>query len=169
MKTILLSVLLSALMLTVSSTGTFAQKAGDEAAIQKILKEMSDAYGKRDLAGFARYFAQSPDLYYQVLTADGQLIMAQGWEAMNHMVGGHMKNDPDAFKGTHTLSDTKITIRGNTAWVHYTSHWNIPGQPGVSRDMLILEKQAANGSSPQWKIAALTTQNYAEGKLAVVK
>ena len=169
MKTTLLSIFLSAIMLTASSTGTFAQKSGDEAAIQRVLQESRDAFGKRDLAGFARCFVQSPDLYYQVMTADGQLIMAQGWEAMNHMVGGHMKNDPDAFKGTHTVSDSKITIKGNTAWVHLTSHWNIPGQPGTSRDLLILEKQAASGSSPQWKIAALTTQNYADGKLAVVK
>lgn len=90
--------------------------------------------------------------------------MAQGWEAMTHMVGGHMKNDPDAFKVEPTVSDTRIQVNGNTAWVTQTGHWGEAGQKSQSRDLTILEKQAN-----QWKIAALTSQTYTDGKLIVVK
>ena len=164
MKTILFSLLLSASALTASTTVTFAQKSGDEAAIQKVLNESRAAFGKRDLPGFAAHFIKSPTLYYQVYAGEGQLIMAQGWEAMTHMVGGHMKNDADAFNAELTASDTRIHVNGNMAWVTQTGHWEKAGQKSQSRDLTILEKQAN-----QWKIAALTSQTYTDGKLVMVK
>ncbi len=164
MKTMLLSLLLSVTTLMVSSTALFAQKSGDETAIRKVLTESGAAFDKRDLTGFASYFVKSPDLYYQVSTADGQLIVAHGWEAMTHMVGAHMKNVADDFKGKHSASDFMVHTSGTMAWVTATSHWDLANGKSNGSDLLILEKQ-----SGQWKIIALTTQTYTDGKLVVVK
>ena len=164
MKTILLSTLLSVACLTTWTTATFAQQSGEEAAIQTVLTTSFDAFGKRDLTGFAAYFIKSPDLFYQVHTAEGQVIVAHGWEAMTHMVGNHMKNDPNDFKGKHSLSDFRIHVQGNMAWASQTSRWELPAGIHKGSDLVVLQKQ-----SGQWKIAALNTQTYAEGKLVVVK
>jgi hypothetical protein len=169
MKTILLSGLLSAILLTVSTATLYAQKLADEAAILKVMNDSRTAFDKRDLPTFSAYFVKSPDLYYQVYTADGQLIMAQGWEAMTHMVGGHIQNEPKPLKEMGKLSDVRIHINGNTAWANGTSHWDGPGEGNVARDFFVLEKQASNGSAPQWKIAVLTTQAYPKEKLVVVR
>jgi ketosteroid isomerase-like protein len=163
MKTILLSMLLAVASLTTSSTVTFAQQSGEEAAIKKVLTASFDAFGQRDLNGFTAYFVKSPDLFYQVHAADGQLLVAHGWEAMSHMVGGHMKNDPNDFKGKHSLSDIRIHVQGTMAWVNQTSNWVSLNGTHKGSDILVLQKQ-----SGQWKIAALNTQVYADGKLVVV-
>ncbi|QHW00035.1 YybH family protein [Spirosoma endbachense] len=164
MKTILLSVLLSVASLIIPTTVTFAQQSGEETAIQQVLTRSFDAFGQRDLTGFSAYFVKSPDLFYQVYTIEGQLIVARGWEAMTHMVGNHMKNDPNDFKGKHSLSDFQIHVQGQMAWVNQTSRWELPGGVYKGSDFVVLQKQAG-----QWKIAALITQTYAEGKLVVVK
>lgn len=169
MKTTLLSSLLAAILLTISTATSYAQKSGDEAAILKVIHASRTAFDKRNLTEFAACFVKSPDLYYQVYTGDGQLIMAQGWEAMTHMVGGNMKAEPKPLKDMGKLSDVRIHINGNTAWANGTSHWDGPGEGNVSQDFFVLEKQVNNGSSPQWKIAVLTTQNYPKEKLIVVK
>jgi hypothetical protein len=164
MKTILLSMLLSIVSLIASTTVTFAQPSGEETAIQQVLTKSFDAFGQRDLTGFAAYFVKSPDLFYQAYTTEGQLIVAHGWEAMTHMVGNHMKNDPNNFKGKHSLSDFRIHVQGTMAWVNQTSRWELPGGVSKGSDFVVLQKL-----SGQWKIAALITQTYAEGKLVVVK
>jgi ketosteroid isomerase-like protein len=164
MKTILLSVFLSVTSLITSTTVTLAQHSGEEAAIQQVLTTSFDAFGQRDLNSFAAYFVKSPKLFYQVYTIEGQLIVAHGWEAMTHMVGTHMKNDPNDFKGKNSLSDFRIHVQGTMAWVHQTSRWELPGGVYKGSDIVVLQKQAG-----KWKIAALSTQTYAEGKLVVVK
>lgn len=164
MKTILLSMLLAVASLTALTTVTFAQQSGEEAAVKKVLTASFEAFGQRDLNGFAAYFIKSPDLFYQVHAADGQLLVAHGWEAMTHMVGGHMKNDPNDFKGKHSLSDFHIHVQGNMAWANQTSSWELSNGTYKGSDILVLQKQ-----SGQWKIAALNTQVYADGKLIVVK
>ena len=171
MKTILLS-LMSAAVLTVCSTASHAQTSGEEATIKRLLNDSRMAFNKRDLKAFSGYFIKSPALYYQVRTADNQLYMARGWEAMTHMVGGHMKNDPQEFPANPVpipATDTHVQIRGNTAWIDETSHWESTGKKWQSRDLAILEKQTGNGSAPQWKIAALTSQVYADKQLVVIK
>ena len=167
MKTILLSLLLSAALLTTFTTCVSAQQSGDEAAVRKTLDASLTTFNKRDLTGFAALFVKSPNLYYQVYTTEGQLIMAQGWEAMTHMVGGYMKSNPKPSKTA--ISDYRIHINGNTAWVNATNHSEMAGQKSQSRDLLIMEKQAGNGSAPRWKIAALTSQAYTDKKLVVIK
>lgn len=166
MKTILLS-LMSAAVLTVCSTVSHAQTSGEEATIKRVLYESHLAFNKRDLKAFSGYFIKSPSLYYQVLTPDNHFLMARGWEAMTHMVGGHMKNDPQDFPANPTptpSTDTHIQIRGNIAWVDATGHFSMAGKKWNGRDLLILEKQAG-----QWKIAALTSQTYADKQLVVVR
>ena len=171
MKTILLA-LLSATLLTISSTVSHAQTSADEAAIKRVIYDSQLAFNKRDLKTFSGYFIKSPALYYQVRTGDNQLLMARGWEAMTHMVGGHMKNDPKEFPANPTpipATDVHVQVRGNMAWVDATTHWEAAGKKGHSRDLLILEKQAGNGSTPRWQIAALTTQTYADKQLVVIR
>lgn len=172
MKTILLSLLLSAAALTTFTTNVSAQKSGDEATIKRVLYDCRLAFNKRDLKAFSSHFIKSPNLYYQVRTADNQLLMARGWEAMTHMVGGHMKNDPKGFPANPTplpSTDTHVQIRGNTAWIDETNHWESAGKTWLSRDLVILEKQADNSSMPRWKIAVLTNQTYTDKQLVVVK
>ena len=81
MKTILLPMLLAVGSLTTSTTVAYVQQSGEKAAIQQVLKASFNAFAQRDLTGFAAYFVQSPDLFYQVYAADGQLLVANGWEA----------------------------------------------------------------------------------------
>ncbi len=172
MKTALLSLVLSAATLTLFTRVSLAQTSGEEATIKRVLYESHLAFNKRDLKAFSAYFIKSPSLYYQVRTADNQLIMARGWEAMTHMVGGHMENDPKDFPANPTptpSTETRVQIRGNTAWVDETTHWDSGDKKWNGRDLLILEKQADNGSAPQWKIAALTSQVYEDKQLVVVK
>ncbi|GAB3691357.1 hypothetical protein GCM10027592_09320 [Spirosoma flavus] len=128
--------------LTTATTVTFAQQSGEEAAIKTVLTTSFDAFAKRDLNGFAAYFMKSPDLFYQVHTVEGQLIMARGWEAMTHMVGNHMKNDPNDFKGKHSVSDFRINVQGNMAWVSQTSSWELPTGINKGSDLLVLQKQS---------------------------
>ena len=75
-----------------------------------------------------------------------------------------MKNDPNDFTGKHSLSDFRIHVQDPIAWVSQTSSWELASGTHKGSDLLILQKQAG-----QWKIAALTTQTYAEGKLVVIK
>lgn len=166
MKITLIS-LLSATMLLVFSICSSAQTTGEEAAIRQVLHASHLAFNKRELKVFSGYFIQSPTLYYQVTTADNHLYMARGWEAMTHMVGNHMKDDPQDFPADPTpipSTDTHIHVNGNTAWVDETTHWEGDGKKWNGRDLLILEKKAAG-----WKISALTTQVYSEGNLVEIK
>lgn len=168
MRTILLSLLLSVATLTTFTTVSRAQTSGDEAAIKQVIYASRLAFNKRDLKAFSALFIKSPSLYYQVRAGDNQLIMARGWEAMTHMVGGHMKNDPQDFSANPIplpSTDTHIQVRGNIAWVEETGHWeNSKKEKGRGRDLVILEKQGT-----QWKIAALTSQVFADKQLVVIK
>ncbi len=132
----------------------------DEATIQKVLAGSRTAFQNRDSATFFNYFIKSPDLYYQVSTNENQLIMAEGWKAMTHMVGNYMKENPEPDKSKISTVNLKIHVNGNTAWVTD----GFEGGSILSRDLLILEKQAG-----QWKIAALTSQQYKPNELIVVK
>ncbi|WP_461041038.1 YybH family protein [Spirosoma harenae] len=145
MKTILLSMLLIVASLTTSTTVTFAQRSGEEAAIQKVLTTSFDAFSKRDLNGFAAYFIKSPDLFYQVHTAEGNYGTWLGGH--DNMVGAHMKNDPNDFKGKYSLSDFRIHVQGNMAWVSQTSNWELPAGLYKGSDVVVLQKQ-----SGQWKL-----------------
>lgn len=141
MKTTLISLLLSATMLTVLSTRSLAQTSGDEAAIRQLVHHARLAFNKRDLKTFADYFVESPSLYYQVLTPDNQLLMARGWEAMTHMVGNHMKNDPQDFPADPTPTPMTDTHSGQgkyslARWNDLLGKWRqkvVQSRPGHSR------------------------------------
>ena len=136
----------------------------EQAAIQQVIMDSKAAFDKRELNMFFSYFIKSPALYYQVYEASGQLILAHGWEAMTHMVAGYVKEHPEPSKGKYAQLDPRIQIRGNTAWVSATGETNMVGKKTSSRDFFVLEKQGS-----QWKISSLITQDYAKGKLIVVK
>ncbi|WP_221392860.1 nuclear transport factor 2 family protein [Dyadobacter sp. NIV53] len=145
------------------ATETFSQTASQEEVIKEILTKTRAAFDNRDLDKFASYFVKSPDLYYQITTADGAVLMARGWEAMTHMVGGHMKDNPEPAKDKYTLTDYQIHINGNNAWVNANGNSK---NDGLSRDFIVFEKQDGSG---QWKVIALTAQAYPAGKLVVIK
>ena len=137
----------------------------DETAIRKVLDDSGIAFSKRDLNAFGSLFIKSPELYYQVYTGDEMVILAHGWEAMTRMVGGYMKDNPPSNDVKMMASDHKLHIDGAAAWVSAHNDWVLPGgKKGFSRDFIVLEKQQGT-----WKIAALTSQNYAEGKFVEVK
>ncbi|MFC5408074.1 YybH family protein [Larkinella bovis] len=164
MKSLMLSFLLSAATVAALFSPSYAQKTGDEAAILSVLNNSRLAFDKRDLNGFTSYFIQSPNLYYQVYSGNEHMLLAYGWEAMKRMVGDHLKKEPASLAGKHTASDFRTHINGNMAWVTSMGHLDLGGEKKESRDLFILQKQ--NG---QWKIAALTTQEYTREKLALIK
>lgn len=136
----------------------------EQVAIQQVILESKAAFDKRDLNTFFNYFIKSPTLYYQVYEASGQLILAHGYSAMTHMVGGYVKEHPQPSKGKYAQLDPRIQVKGNTAWVSATGEMDMGGEKTTSRDFFVLEKQ-----SNQWKISAIIVQDYAKGKLIVVK
>ena len=136
----------------------------EQAAIQQVIIDSKAAFDKRELDTFFSYFIKSPALYYQVHEASGQLILAHGWEAMTHMVGGYMKEHPEHSKGKYAQLDPCIQVKENMAWVSATGEIDMGGEKTSSRDFFVLEKQGS-----QWKISALIVQDYAKGKLIVVK
>lgn len=136
----------------------------EQVAIQKVLTDSKIAFDKRDLNTFFNYFTKSPALYYQVYEASGQLILAHGYEAMTHMVGGYVKEHPEPDKGKYAQLDPRIQVNGNTAWISGNGEMDMGGEKTSSRDFCVLEKQGN-----QWKISVLIVQDYAKGKLIVVK
>lgn len=136
----------------------------EQASIQQVIKDSKAAFDKRELSTFYNYFIKSPALYYQVYEPSGQLILAHGYSAMTHMVGSYVKEHPAPSKGKYAQLDPRVQIKGNTAWVSATGEIDMGGEKTTSRDFFVLEKQGS-----QWKISALIVQDYAKGKLIVVK
>lgn len=136
----------------------------EQVAIQQVILESKAAFDKRDLNAFFTYFIKSPALYYQVYEASGQLIVAHGYSAMTHMVGGYVKEHPLPSKGKYAQLDPRVQVKGNTAWVSATGEMVMGGEKTNSRDFFVLEKQGN-----QWKISAIIVQDYANGKLLVIK
>lgn len=136
----------------------------EQAAIQQVVKDSKAAFDKRELKTFFNYFIKSPALYYQVYEASGQLILAHGWEAMTHMVEGYVKEHPEPDKGKYAQLDPRVQVKGNTAWVSANGEMDMGGEKTNSREFFVLEKQGS-----QWKISVLIVQDYANGKLVVVK
>lgn len=136
----------------------------EQTAIQQVILASKAAFDKRDLNTFFTYFIHSPALYYQVYEASGQLILAHGYPAMMHMVRGYVKEHPEPSKGKYAQLDTRVQVKGNTAWVSATGEMDMGREKTSSRDFFVLEKQGS-----QWKISAIIVQDYAKGKLIVVK
>ncbi|AUD00802.1 nuclear transport factor 2 family protein [Spirosoma pollinicola] len=136
----------------------------EQAAIQQVILDSKAAFDKRNLNTFFNYFIKSQALYYQVYEASGQLILAHGYPAMSHMVGSYVKEHPQPSKGKYAQLDPRVHVNGNTAWVSATGEMDMGGEKTSSRDFFVLEKQGS-----QWKISAIIVQDYAKGKLIVVK
>lgn len=162
MKHFTIALFLSAMVFT----PVFAQnKVADETAVRKVVDDVGTAFIKKDLNAFGSFFVKSPELYCQVYTEDGMVILAHGWEAMTRMMGNSMKDNSPSSDAKMMASDYKIHIKGAAAWLSSHTDWVLPGgKKGFSRDFIVLEKQQGT-----WKIAALTSQNYAEGKFVEVK
>ena len=166
MKTLFISLVFSATALL--ATTVRAQSAGtapadrpdrDEKAIRKTFDDSRAAFDKRDLNAFVSYFVSSPDSYFQVSTANHQVILACGIENIKKMVGGYMQSYPSAAPvGSFKTSDLRLRVHGNVAFITGNSVDSNTNEH--SQDFLVLEKQAGNGSAPRWKILALTAQYY---------
>ncbi len=159
--------LILALLLTVSALTTTvrAQTTGtpdsDKTAINKVVADSRVAFDKRDLNAFASLFLNSPDLYYQILTGDQQMIVAHGIENMKKMVGGYFKSVPTpAMPGSYAVTDVRVLVRGNTAYVT----GNGQEDKAMSRDFVTLEK-----TDGAWKITSLIGTYYGTGKFTEVK
>ena len=165
MKTLFLLLALSAT--TLVATTVRAQSAApadrDEKAIRKTIDDSRAAFDKRDLDAFASYFVNSPDVYFQVSTDDHEVILTHGFENMKKMVGDYMKGNPTPVPaGSFKTTDIRIRVHGNVAFMTGNSLDSTTNEH--SQDFLVLEKEGGNGSVPQWKILALTAQNYEIGK-----
>lgn len=130
----------------VTTTTAQAQNKADETAIRKTLNELWTAADNRDLAAFASFFVNSPDLYYQITTADNKVLLARGIENMKKMVGGYMKSAPAATTSTKPAL-TNLRIAGNVAFANWSNVGN--------QDFLVLEK-----TGDSWKISALSSQYF---------
>ncbi len=160
--------LILALLLTVATLTTTtvrAQNAGtpdrDETAIKKVVDDSRVAFDKRDLNAFASQFLNSPDLYYQILTGEQQMIVAHGIENMKKMVGGYFKAMPtSATPGSYAVTDVRVLVRGNTATVTA----NGQEDKAMSRDFMTLEKTWG-----MWKITSLIGTYNGTAKITEVK
>ncbi len=159
MKHLFITLALSATALMATPAIVHAQTAEtanhDDATIRKTLDDRGTAADKRDLNAFASFFVQSPDLYYQITTADNKVLLARGIDNMKKMVGGYMKTAPPATDSTKPAS-VNLRIAGNVAFASWSNAGN--------QDFLVLEKV---GSS--WKISALTSQYFNTGNFVEVK
>lgn len=142
----------------------FAQ-ANEEAAIRKTLSEIRSAFDKRDLDAFTRNFVKSPDLVYVVYTTVPKFFVAQGWEAMTHMVEGYMKQNPNSNINESPIGDVQIHVNGNSAWVVLKGSANLPGEMGIMvQHFYVFQKYEG-----RWQVTALTSQQYRESDKIVVK
>ena len=150
----------------VNLSSAFAQnKSADETAIRQTLTTARSNFNKKDLTAFTSLFVKSPDLYYQIYTRSGEVILAHGYDAMTHMIGGYMKSNPEPITVKMTESDFKYQIKGNIAWVTSITEGELPdGKKESSTDFILLEKLQNT-----WKIIALIGQEYNNGKLIEVK
>jgi hypothetical protein len=159
MKTNLILTLI--LIATALTATTVRAQSSDETAIKKVIEASGMAAAKRDINAFGACFVNSPDLYYQIMTGDQQLILAHGMENMKKMVGGYFQSVPvSAAPSTHQTSDYRVRVNGNMATATLN---DIDGKEN-SRMQMVLEK--ADGT---WKILTLTGTYYAAGKLMEVK
>ena len=167
MKTLVLLLALSGLHLT----QTFAQTTqADEAAIRQVHDDMLMAFDKRDIMAVGSQFVQSPDLYYQVAPGGGVMIVARGYDNMVKMIGSRMKDLANVPPTKNTVTQYVAHISGNSAWVTFTLTDELPdGQKINACQFSVLEKKSDNVSAPRWKIAAMTWQDYPDGKLIEVK
>ncbi|GAB3642818.1 YybH family protein [Spirosoma arcticum] len=134
------------------------RSAGAASAIRKTFDDSRAAFDKRDLNAFVSYFVSSPDSYFQVSTADRQVILAHGIENIKKMVGGYMQSHPSAAPaGSFKTSDLRVRVHGNVAFMTGNSLDSTTNEH--SQDFIILEKQGE-----AWKISALTAQYYETGK-----
>ena len=154
----------TALLFNITYGQELSASKQEQAAIQQVIMDSKAAFDKRDLNTFFSYFIKSPALFYQVHEASGQLILAHGYLAMTHMVEGYVKEHPEPFKGKYAQLDPRVQIKGNTAWISATGEMDMGGEKTSSRDFFVLEKQGS-----QWKISAIIVQDYAKGKLLVVR
>lgn len=160
MKTLFISLVLSATALMATTVRAQSDRsAGAVSDIRKTIDDSRAAFDKRDLNAFTNYFVNSPNLYYQVSTVDHQVILAHGIENMKKMVGGYMQSHPTPAKaGSFKTTDLRLRVNGNIAFLMGNSLDSNTNEH--SQDFLALEKQAGNGSTPRWKILALTAQYY---------
>lgn len=152
---------LIALVLLLTATGfTPVSAQSNEASIRKTIDSIWPAFEKHDLEAFSGFFKQSPDLYYQISTADNQVIMAHGWDNMKTMIRGYFQSSPVSSQpATMKTTGSRIRITGNTATV--TEEIDVNG--ALSLHFITLEKVADT-----WKITAFSGLSYAAGKLIVV-
>lgn len=180
MKTLFISLVLSAIALLATTgraqsaetvpadrpnrDGKRSDRSADAVwAIRKTFDDSRAAFDKRDLNAFVSYFVSSPDSYFQVSTADHQVILAYGIENIKKMVGGYMQSHPTPAKaGSFKTTDLRVRVHGNVAFLTGNSVDSNTNEH--SQDFLVLEKQAGNGTAPRWKILALTAQYYETGK-----
>lgn len=151
-----------ALFLSVASlTTTVRAQSSDESAIRKTLDAIRPVFDKHDLTAFSGFFKNSPDLYYQIITIDHQVIQAHGYENMKKMIGGYFQSVPVATAPSpYKTTDSKIRINGNTALV--TEGNDVNGE--LSLHLVMLEKITGI-----WKITAFSGQSYKPGTLIEVK
>ena len=136
-------------------------RTSDVSAIRAVVERSRVAFDKRDLMAFADNFVNSPDLYYQILTGEQQMIVAHGTENMKKMVGGYFKAVPTpATPGSYAITDVRVRVRGNTAYITA----NGQEDKAMSRDFMTLEK-----TDNAWKITSLIGTYYGTGKFTEVK
>jgi ketosteroid isomerase-like protein len=165
MKTnLLLALILVATALTATTVRAQSSpetSGRDETAIRAVVEGSRTAFDKRDMTAFAANFLNSPDLYYQILTGDQQMLVANGMENMKKMVGGYFKAMPTpATPGSYAVTDVRVRVRGNTAYVT----GNGEESKAMSRDFMTLEK-----TDGVWKITSLIGTYYGTGKFTEVK
>ncbi|HEY1872504.1 MAG TPA: hypothetical protein VGG71_15675 [Chitinophagaceae bacterium] len=146
MRTIVLSII----FLVFLYVNAHAQSQNDSTSIVQILEKESTTWRNGDMKAHADCWKIQPYSRILVSTADGKMIDVPP-SLMINPPAGMMGNG-----GTFAISDNKISIIGNSAWVNFSEESiSKEGQKSHSYEIKILEK--INGS---WKIVGQSIHLY---------
>ena len=162
MKTILLSLALSATTLMASSTITRAQSA-DIAAIKAVVEKETMSWNNRDATGMTDCWANVPEAGQLVSLQDGKGTVISNHNtkmdmpvAIKTMLAGMGPAGKETFQNT----DYQIRVKGDAAFVQYEQVVTAPdGQKQYAHETRYLEKMGG-----AWKIVHVGAAFYVPAK-----
>ena len=155
MKTLFLTLALSATALLATTQTTLAQSAGtpdrDVAQIKAVVESETTAWNNRDAAGMADCWANVPEAGNLISLQDGTVIASHNPKTdmpagIKTMMAGMGKSTGETFQNTDYL----IRVNGNAAFAQYDQTVTAPdGKKQYAHETRYLEKM---GQSGKWKI-----------------
>lgn len=129
---------------------TYSQAVSDTVAIKQVLEKESITYRNGDFKGHANCWKIQPYSRIVVSTADGKMFDVPPASEVEPPA------KPTGTGGTFSISNFKISIMGNSAWVsHDEESISKDGKKSYTAEFKMLEK--INGD---WKIVGMSIHLY---------